>query len=139
MSDQGHIKIPLEIYEEIKDGPNDADKDLLYAWIQNPVNKSSIILNEDVDILILQEVIDVGYANNLTDIEIEQMGRDPFLIAYAKSGNHRCVVTHEVSKPSKQRHKRHIPDLCKSVNVHSLNPFELNKNLGFSTNWHKII
>lgn len=131
----GKVKMPLEIYEEIKDGPKDAEKDLLFAWIQDHETRSALLFDEDVDILIVRKVVGDGYANDLTDVEIEQIGRDPFLVAYAMNGNDRCVVTTEASKPSKKRQNRHLPDVCKSMNVVSCDTFALNKALGFSTNW----
>ena len=138
MGTTGKIKMPLEIYEEIKDGPTDGEKDLLFAWIQDNENRSSILLNEEVDIGILQGVVNNGYANDLMDVEVEQIGRDPFLVDYAMNGKERCVVTTEVSKPSKKRQNRHLPDVCKSMDVRSCNTFELNRNLRFRTDWMNI-
>ena len=34
MAEQGSVKIPLEIFEEIKDGPDNEEKDLLFGWVQ---------------------------------------------------------------------------------------------------------
>jgi hypothetical protein len=33
MGTQGHVKMPFEIFEEVKDGPN-GDSDPLFAWLQ---------------------------------------------------------------------------------------------------------
>lgn len=44
MSKSGYVKMPLEIFEEVKDGPKDADKDLLFGWIQQENCKSELIL-----------------------------------------------------------------------------------------------
>ena len=71
-----------------------------------------MILDEEADQGLLNQVIGRGYANDLTDSEIEEIGRDPFLVAYAMMGEDRVVVTKEVSKPSKQRANRRIPDVC---------------------------
>jgi hypothetical protein len=30
----GQVKMPIEMLEEIKDGPKDGERDLLFAWIQ---------------------------------------------------------------------------------------------------------
>jgi Domain of unknown function (DUF4411) len=133
----GRVKMPLEIYEEIKDGPKDTEKDRLFVWIQDNETRSALLFDEDVDILLVRKVVDNGYANDLTDVEIEQIGRDPFLVAYAMNGNDRCVVTTEASKPSKKRQNRHLPDVCNTMNVLSCDTFALNKTLGFSTNWKK--
>lgn len=139
MSQAGHIKMPLEIFEEVKDGPKDADKDLLFSWIQQEENKNALILPENVNINHVQQVVDIGYANDLTDDEIEQIGRDPFLVAYAMAGQERCVVTVEVSKPTRKRQNRHLPDVCKAVGVPCCDPFALSRELGFRTDWKKHI
>ncbi|MFC3108407.1 DUF4411 family protein [Undibacterium arcticum] len=138
MGQSGRVKIPLEIFEEIKDGPKDAEKDLLFSWIQQDESKKALILDEQVDIANVQTVVITGYGADLTDDEVEQIGRDPFLVAHAMTHKEdRCVVTVEVSKPSKKRHNRHLPDVCKEVGVHWCDPFVLNRDLGFRTNWKK--
>lgn len=136
----GQVKIPREIFEEIKEGPDDQAKDLLFEWIQRPSIQEAIILNEEVDIGLVQKVCNVGYAPDLNDVEIEEIGRDPFLIAYAlKNPETRAVITSEVSKPSLKRQKRRVPDVCNSLGIKWHTPFELNKFLKFSTGWHKSI
>ena len=32
---EGHVKMPLEMFEEIKDGTGDPDKDLLFGWVKD--------------------------------------------------------------------------------------------------------
>lgn len=76
MGKLGRVKIPLENFEEIKDGPKDQSKDLLFGWLQNDLNREALLLNEDVDTDLLQKVVSVGYANDLSDDEIELLGRD---------------------------------------------------------------
>lgn len=140
MSANGHVKIPVEIFEEIKDGPDDQVKDLLFEWIQRPNIQKAIILQEDVDISLVQKICNIGYAADLNDIEIDEIGRDPFLMAYAlKSPDKRVVITSEVSKPSLKRHKRRVPDVCQSLGIKSYTPFELNQFLKFSTGWKKTL
>ena len=46
---EGKLKIPLECYEEIKDGGTDESKDLLFAWINEAENKAAVVLAEEVD------------------------------------------------------------------------------------------
>lgn len=135
MGSQGHVKMPFEIFEEVKDGPDDAEKDLLFAWLQEDANKKALLLDETVNPDIVQKVIAEGYAPDLTDDEVEQVGRDPFLIAYALAGKDRCVVTVETSAPKKQRQNRKVPDVCKAMGAKSCNPFEFNRKLGFRTQW----
>ncbi|MGB8771501.1 MAG: DUF4411 family protein, partial [Candidatus Korobacteraceae bacterium] len=84
----------------------------------------------------VRQVVTTGYAPDLTDDEIEKIGRDPFLIAYALVDiAERCVVTTEVSRPSAQRQNRKVPDVCAAVGVQCVGPFALNKSLGFHTGW----
>ena len=109
----GLVKMPLEIFEEVKQGPKDADKDLLYGWLREKTNQDALVLNEQVDESLVQHAVTVGYAPDLTDDEVEQLGRDPFLLGYAlvRPGD-RCIVTAEVSKPKRTRQNRHLPDVC---------------------------
>ena len=128
------VKIPLEVYEEIKDG-----KDDLAIWAKDHGTESSILFSEEVNISLVSHVTEIGYASNLTDDEVEKIGRDPFLIAYALvSIKERCIVTTEVSKPARQRANRHIPDVCNSFKVPCCNTFEFIRALNFSTNWKTI-
>ena len=135
MGAQGHVKMPFEIFEEVKDGPDDGEKDLLFAWLQDSANKEALLLDETVDPTLLQRVIAEGYAPDLTDDEVEQIGRDPFLIAYGLVSKDRFVVTVETSAPKKQRQNRKVPDVCKVVGANCCNPFEFNRTLGFRTQW----
>jgi hypothetical protein len=132
----GQLKIPLENFEEVKDGSTDEEKDLLFGWLKSEGIETAIVLDEEVDQTLVQKVLNTGYASDLTEDEILQIGRDPFLIAYAlKSPNNRCVVTTEVSKPTRQRQNRHIPDVCAAVGVQCCHTFKMNKELGFKTGW----
>ena len=78
--------------------------------------------------------MDRGYAPDLTDEEVERVGRDPFLIAYAfRNPAQRTVVTTEVSKPKKQRANRHIPDVCDDLHVLNCNTYQFIEALDFTT------
>lgn len=134
----GKVKIPFEIFEEIKDGPTDAEKDLLFAWLQDDATKKALLLPDTVDPTVVQKVLTEGYAPDLTDDQVEQVGRDPFLIAHAMCvPGGRCVVTVETSEPKKQRQNRKIPDVCKTFGQACCNPFVFNRTLGFRTQWKK--
>ncbi len=135
MGSQGHVKMPFEIFEEVKEGPDDAEKDLLFAWLQEDANKKALLLDERVDPGLVQKVIAEGYAPDLTDDEVEQIGRDAFLIAYGLAARERCVVTVETSAPKKQRQNRKVPDVCKAMGAPCCTPFEFNRALGFRTQW----
>ena len=95
-----------------------------------------LLLNEEADALFVSRVIDEGYAVDLTDDEVEKLGRDPFLIAYALPllGD-RCVVTTERSKPGKQRANRHIPDVCRDFGIPCCDTFRFVRELDFKTGW----
>lgn len=129
----GEIKMPIEIIEEVK--PGRTENDLLFEWIRESENQEVLLLEEDVDPALVRRVVRDGYSNDLTDDEIEQLGRDPFLIAYGMAGAERCVVTTEVSKPSKIRHNRKIPNVCDTLSVRCEDPFTVYRALGFRTDW----
>jgi hypothetical protein len=113
----GKIKLPLEIMEEILAGKND---DPLLLWMKDAANKRALLLDEMIDPDLVNSVFESGYGADLTDDQIEEVGRDPFLIAYGLSGKDRCVVTAEVSAPSKKRQNRRIPDVCADFGVDCL-------------------
>lgn len=132
----GDLKMPLENYEEVKDGSTDEEKDLLFGWIKAAEVKAAILFDEKVDADLVARVINDGYAPDLTDDEVIQIGRDPFLIAYAlASPADRCVVTTEVSAPRKQRQNCRIPDVCTTMGIVCCNTFAMTKALGFKTGW----
>ncbi len=104
--------------------------------VKNDKNRAALVLDEIPNPELVRRVVAEGYAKDLTDDEVEKIGRDPFLIAYAFGNAERCIVTTEVSKPNKQRHNRHVPDVCQSLNVLWCGPWELNEKLGFKTGWN---
>jgi hypothetical protein len=132
----GDLKMPLENYEEVKDGGTDEEKDLLFGWIKTAEVKAAVLFDEAVDPDLVARVINEGYAPDLTDDEVVQIGRDPFLIAYTlASPADRCVVTSEVSAPSKRRQNRRVPDVCSTMGVICCDTFAMMKALGFKTDW----
>lgn len=132
----GELKMPLETFEEVRDGGNDAERDLLYAWVQQEANRTAILFDEVVDAALVRRVLDIGYAPDLTDDEIEQIGRDPFLIAYAlASPADRCVVSTEASAPRRQRQNRRVPDVCAALGVSCCDTFAMLRALRFTTHW----
>lgn len=128
------VKIPREVLEEVKAGRKDDDP--LLDWICTAEIEAALLLDEVVNITLVQRVVTMGYAPDLRDDEVEKLGRDPFLIAYALVDSaERTIVTTEVSRPSAQRANRRVPDVCKTVGVECCGPFALNKALGFKTGW----
>lgn len=132
---KGIVKMPLEIFEEVTEGPEN-EKDLLYLWLQEESTRQALLLDEEVDTELVQRIIATGYATDLSDDEVEQIGRDPFLVAYGMAGQ-RTLVTAEVSKPKKQRQNRKLPDVCDSLGVLWVEPHRFNRDVGFSTNWKR--
>ncbi len=121
------IAIPREIWEEFKD-----EKDLLGTWARTEVVKRHLLLGEEAAPATVNEVVSRGYASDLTDAEVIEVGRDPFLIGYALSfPTDRCVVTSEASKPGKKRGRRHIPDVCKTLGIQCMNAVGLINSLDF--------
>lgn len=133
MGNIGEIKIPVEILEEIAEGSE------IGLWLRDGDNYDQLRLNEDVDPAAVQVVL-ARYAPDLNDAEIIQIGRDPFLIAYALlQPANRIVVTVEASKPASQRANRRIPDICRDINVQWCNSFEMMATLNFTTAWRAQI
>jgi hypothetical protein len=129
LGDSGTIKVPYEIYGEIavSTGP-------LHDWLTDNTVTKSMLLDQKVDPASLNNVLAQGYAPDLDDSEIEEIGRDPFLIAYALNDvAETTVVTKEVSAPSKQRANRRIPDVCRTFGVRCINDFDLYRQLNFRT------
>jgi len=129
LGEQGKAKIPQEIYEELIEG-----RDPLSCWLKDC--KHRMLLGESVNPDLVDRVIRQGYADDLTDEEIAKMGRDPFLVAHALAvPGGRCVVTTEASRPKRTRANRHIPDVCRDLDVPWCNTFEFLRKLDFSTGW----
>lgn len=131
----GQIKIPQEFYEEVILPPPPKDRgDPLVEWLKT--NKDAIVLDEEAVVELVARVIEQGYASDLTDVEIEKIGRDPFLVAYALvDTQERSVVTTEHPKPSKKRANRKLPDVRHDFNVRCINTFALIQELDFHTDW----
>ena len=134
----GRIKVPQEFYEEVifplphKDRP-----DPLVEWLK--ASKNELVLDEEAAVELVARVTEQGYASDLTDVEIEKIGRDPFLVAYALvDKQNRCVVTTEHPKPSKTRANRKLPDVSHAFNVQCINTFALIQELDFRTGWRAL-
>lgn len=93
--------------------------------------REAIILNEQANAADIIKVIKEGYAADLNEVELEAIGRDPFLVAAALGDKDRVVVTREVSRPSKQRQNRKVPDVCATFNIECITDFELWRRLNF--------
>ena len=103
-AEEGHAKLCMEVWEEVTRGT-----DVLSDWAKT--NNAYLILDEDANVALVQKVINEGYAPDLTDIEIETIGQDPFLIACALfDPDNRVVVTSEVRKNTKRQNRR-VPNV----------------------------
>jgi len=137
--DSGNVKIPIEVYEEFSEAADAAgNKDELATWADRVRTKEALVLGEEANAIVVSTVIYTGYMADPTDEEIEQIGRDPFLISYALTDiTGRCVVTTETSKPKRRRSNKHIPDVCEDLGVRCINTFGLVNELNFSTDQTK--
>lgn len=128
---RGEVKLPVEVVEEIRQGNDD-----LAQWIKLPNFKRALQFTATVDPEVVARVVSEGYAADLTDVEVEKLGRDPFLIAYGlMDAGSRCVVTTESSKPRQQRANRRIPDVCASLGVECCDAFAFVRRANFTTGW----
>jgi hypothetical protein len=117
---KGVIKMPLETFEELKGG--NPERDVLRGWA-NDAEVASVLRE---------------YATDLTDIEIGEIGKDPFLIAHGLVDTvNRVVVSAETSAPGKKRANRRVPDVCRGLGVRCINAFDLNRELNFRTDWNR--
>lgn len=81
--------------------------DDLTRWLKD--NRDALRLDEDVDEALVARVTVTGYAPDLS----------------------------EVSRPKKLRANRHIPDICRDLDVRCCNTFEFIKALNFTTGWQR--
>jgi len=131
--DQGQkdkVKIPYEIHDEIVAGD-----DALASWGKDPEVKASLLLDEAPNPELVQQVLTQGYEGNdpdFTDVDVQKIGRDAFIVAYALAGSDRIVVTREVSASSKRRGNRKIPDACNGCGVKWTTDYEMYRLLDFN-------
>ena len=139
-AEAGTVKVPAEILDEVKRGKPRQDADDLLDWLKDPNVKDAIPLDEEPDPALVWQVVEQGYAPNLSEPELVKLGRDPFLIAYALvDPSVRRVVTTEVSSPAKQRANRKIPDVARKLGITPLDTFEFARELDFATDWRKSV
>ncbi len=129
--DAGHVKVPLEQYEEVVVGRGE-----LVDWLQVEETKEALLFQEDADPALVAAVTMNGYAPDLDEADQEKVGRDPFLIAYGcVEPDNRVVVTFEVSKPTTRRANRKITDVCNDLGVECRTLFDVIEALDFTTDW----
>jgi len=131
MGSEGNVKIPIEQYEEVTAG-----NDELVDWLKLPETREALLFEEQASPELVNRVTLTGYGN-LDENAVEQVGRDPFLIAYAFAAvGQRTVVTFETSAPAKIGANRKIPDVCTSLGVPCCTLYEMIVALDFTTDWH---
>ena len=128
---QGLLKVPVEAFEEVKDG-----KDELAEWIKE--HKAVLLEETELEAGPVSRVVEVGYAPDLTEDELEKLKADPFIVAYGVAlPGEVTVVTMERSKPKRQRANRHIPDVCDDLGVPCIDTYKLLRRLDFRTDWRQ--
>ena len=121
----------------VQDGLSHVFEEVAEGRVRIDVRAQNERVDEEADQELVSRVIERGYAPDLNEDELESIGRDPFLVAYALVEQvGRCVVTTEASKPSSQRANRHLPDVARDLSVSCCDTFELLRALGFSTSWN---
>ena len=102
------------------------------GWLLNFHRQKNVKPVSDKQYLEECEACHFAYAPDLTDVEAEQVGRDPFLIAYALSDSaQRTVVTLEARKPTRVRANRHVPDVCDALGIQCVDTFNMLFTLDF--------
>ena len=135
-AESGRAKIPREILEEVLRGKQPGRSDPLLDWIHSDNVKSSLLLPGEPIMTLVRRVVEEGYGRELTEDEVQRIGRDPFLVAYAlEDPSRRRIVTAEVSKPSRERANRKIPDVAGDFGILTGDPFEFTHELDFRTDW----
>ncbi len=125
----GQIKIPQEIYDEIKP----REKDPFYTWITDTGTKNALILKEAVNGIFLNHVLENGYSlTNPSDTDMENITNDGFLIAYALNNPARTIVTNEVSNTNATGVNSKIPDVCNTLGIAWMNDSTALHQLGFT-------
>lgn len=125
----GSVKIPPEIHDEVASGT-----DGLAGWIKEIEVKEALLLDEEIDPSVVQRVLEKGYQSSdpqFSEIDIQKIGRDAFLIAYAMGNPNRTIVTRETSASSKRRGNRKVPDACNDCSVGWTSDYEMYRLLDF--------
>ena len=71
------------------------------------------------------------YAPDLNQHELEALGRDPFLIAYALAKKDDRVVVTAEGQGNQKRQNRKIPDVCKDLEVKCYDQWDFGRALNF--------
>lgn len=131
-AENGSLKMPFETMDEVKGGAEAQHA----QWLRTADVRDRLLLDEELDSDLVADIVDRSYAPDLTEVEVEKIGADPFLISYAMADpENRTIVSNETPKPSAIRANRKIPDVCNDNGVECQNVYSLLKHLDFSTDW----
>ncbi|GED22515.1 DUF4411 family protein [Halomonas halmophila] len=131
-AENGSIRMPLETIDEVQGG----DKAQHASWAKSREIRDILVLQEEFDANLLNRVLDHGYGPDLNEIEIDKVGKDPFLVAYGlRDPDNRVVVSNEVPKPTARRKNRKVPNVCADMGVRCCNVYSLLHELDFRTDW----
>ncbi|NYE31201.1 hypothetical protein HDE78_004185 [Rhodanobacter sp. K2T2] len=135
LAGQHIVKMPSETFDELKGG--DAERDVLRGWANDAEVAPILRLPGTAEVGLVRRVLR-EYASDLTDIEVAEVGKDPFLIAHGLADvGTRVVVSAEISAPSKKRANRKVPDICKGLGIRCIDAFQMNRELQFRTDWNR--
>jgi len=130
---KGICKMPLAIFNELQ-----SSDQTFKEWCSR--NKKDLITSREVSTELVMRVINDGYGLAFTDVELDQIGGDLFLIATAlEDPINCCVVTEEVSRIRAVGLNRKIPDICKNFRIKCITMVRLAKQLNFKTSWQDDI
>ena len=127
----GQVKLPSEIRGEIDKGSH---KDQLSDWLKESYIEDALLLDEKVDQNTVLEVMKQGYQYKdplFDEDDIQEIGKDAILIAYAMNDSSRVIVTRETSASSKKRGNRKVPDACNDCGVRWTTDYEMYRLLDF--------
>ncbi|MRU15816.1 DUF4411 family protein [Roseovarius sp. A21] len=130
MGEAGNIKMPREIHDEICERDNP-----LGDWARDDHTKEALLLLEDPDPALVQRVVQHGYEGDhpdFTDGQLENIGRDAFIVSYGLADTSRVIVTKEVSAPKKRMGNRKIPDACNDCGVNWCTDWDMYSALDFN-------
>ena len=130
------LKVPLEIYREFSASVKaDGKKDELAAWASQKQTRQSLIYAGPSDKYI-SEVLVKGYGHDLSEDDLLEIGKDPYLISSALNDpQNSTVVTCETSASKRTGRNRRIPDACKDLGVRCIDPHKMICELDFYYHW----
>lgn len=135
------IKMPYEMIAEIKKGSAnnrvDAEDDELVRWLREENREKNLLYNDSADRALVNRVYREGYElPQPTRDELQKIGKDPLLIAYALAKIDAAIVTleskQENATDAMRRHKRSIPFVCRKLGIRCIDTFDLIRELDFS-------